>query len=423
MKALDFTISKPLIAVSILSILTSVTNITYASEVENDKKQQENILYAWFGDVDGNNPDFVATIDFDNNSRRYGQLITTTPLSGKNAFGNEPHHAGLLKNKKTLMVGGLLSVLSGQDEVFYFDVSNPLTPVFKSSLNVPQSSATDDFVSLPNGNMLVTMMGGVMGGEPGKVAEFDANGKLLQEWPTVQPNKGFNPHGISIRPEYNLMVTTDFVVPSSTINGPIVVQNRVRVWNLNRRSIIRTIELPNAGGTMDIQLIPRDILARAVVPGQGGKLWLVDTFLGTVKPIYDFTQLPGQGPAPQPHIVKFTEDGKRMFVSLYGSSTITMFDSSIPTNLKLLSVVNLGAGAGPHYLRLTQDEQRLIVTNYFLNEHSHNGLVQQDGNRKIQVINVRKDSMDLDPKFNFDGNTAFSTGAARPHAVVLNSRN
>ena len=37
----------------------------------------------------------------------------------------------------------LLSVLRGQDQVFFFDVSNPREPSFIRSDNPPQSSITD----------------------------------------------------------------------------------------------------------------------------------------------------------------------------------------------------------------------------------------------------------------------------------------
>ena len=35
---------------------------------------------------------------------------------------------------------------------------------------------------------------------------------------------------------------------------------------------------------------------------------------------------------------------------------------------EVLSVVDLGPGSGPHYLQLTKDEKRIVVTDYFLVE-------------------------------------------------------
>lgn len=42
-----------------------------------------------------------------------------------------------------------------------------------------------------------------------------------------------------------------------------------------------------------------------------------------------------------------------------------MLDTSDPEHPKLLSVVDLGAGSGPHDIALTEDGKRLIVTDYF----------------------------------------------------------
>jgi selenium-binding protein 1 len=48
-----------------------------------------------------------------------------------------------------------------------------------------------------------------------------------------------------------------------------------------------------------------------------------------------------------------------------------------------MSVVNLGAGSGPHFLRLTNDERRLVVTDYFLVEDlAPGGIVNVEGDHK-----------------------------------------
>src|SRR5437899_9167591 len=113
------------------------------------------------------------------------------------------------------------------------------------------------------------MMGGPQGHHPGRVAEFDRDLHLVAEHP-AEPTDGFNPHGISVRPEINLMVTSDFVCPSTTLDaapGNVDFRGSVRVWNLERREIIRSISIPGAGGTIDVKLIPHDHKARAFTAG------------------------------------------------------------------------------------------------------------------------------------------------------------
>jgi selenium-binding protein 1 len=78
------------------------------------------------------NPDFLAVLDFDERSPAYGNVITSLPLPNPGAAGNAPHHVGLSADGRVLATAGLLSVLKGQKEVFFFDVSNPRAPRFLS---------------------------------------------------------------------------------------------------------------------------------------------------------------------------------------------------------------------------------------------------------------------------------------------------
>ena len=85
-----------------------------------------------------------------------------------------------------------------------------------------------------------------------------------------------------------------------------------------------------------------------------------------------------------------------------------------------MSVVNLGAGSGPHFLRLTNDERRLVVTDYFLVEDlAPGGIVNVEGDHKIHVINVHANRLELDRAFDVDFDRDISTGPARPHGVVI----
>src|SRR3569833_3002160 len=123
-------------------------------------KSQEKTLLVWAGDQARVAPDFIAVVDFDPKSATYGRVLRTVPLSGASAVGNEPHHANLSRDGRTLALGGLLSILKGQEQVFFFDVTNPRNPTFISSDKPTDASITDDFAALNNGGFLVSYMGG-----------------------------------------------------------------------------------------------------------------------------------------------------------------------------------------------------------------------------------------------------------------------
>ena len=379
----------------------------------------EKHLFIWAGDQSRGNPDFLAVVDFDEHSPTYGSVIKTVPLAGGGATGNEPHHVGLSADGRVLATGGLLSVLKGQPEIFFFDVSKPGAPTFLGSADPPLSSITDEFEALPGGGFLVTMMGGPQGHAPGRVVEFDAARKVIAEHPATPPADGFNPHGISVREAMNLMVTSDFICPSSTLHavpGGLDLRGSVRVWDLKRREIVRTVPIPGAGGTIDVKVIPGDAEGRAFTAGMlDDKLYLVDTKRGTATAVFDFASIAKGG---WPQLMRMTDDGRRLFITMNQAGKVVMFDTSKPASPKVLSVLDLGADAGPHYLRLTKDERRLVISDYFLNEDAM-GKVHAEGDHKIHVAKVTREGMTLDPKFQLDFNTAFATGPARPHGMAV----
>ena len=90
-------------------------------------------------------------------------------------------------DKNILACGGLLALLRGQNSIFFFDVSEPRRPRFMFSTSGTLSNITDDFLPLKDGGFLVTQMGSHTGGTPGRVAEFDANLRLVGEWPDQSP--------------------------------------------------------------------------------------------------------------------------------------------------------------------------------------------------------------------------------------------
>jgi len=379
----------------------------------------EKYLFVWAGDQSRTAADFLAVVDFDPASAGYGKVVKSLPLPGEGASGNEPHHVGLSADGNTLACGGLLSVLKGQKEVFFFDVSNPSQPKFLSAADPPKSSVTDEFYALPNGGFLVTMMGGPAGMHPGRVVEFDKNLAIVAEHPAEPPSDGFDPHGISVRPDKNLMVTSDFICPASTLAatpGDLGLRGSVRVWDYAGRKIVRSIMLPSAGGTIDVRLIPGDSAGRAYTAGMiDDKLYLLDTTKGTATPVFDFGSVAKGG---WPQLIRMTADGKRLFITMNMAGKVVMLDTTNPAAPKLVKALDLGKDSGPHYLALTRDEKRLVVSDYFLNEDSA-GKVHAEGDHKIHVAAVSANDLVLDPKFDLDFNTAFQSGPARPHGMAM----
>jgi selenium-binding protein 1 len=320
----------------------------------------------------------------------------------------------------------LLALLRGQNSIFFFDVSQARNPKFMFSTSGSLSNITDDFLPLNEGGFLVTQMGDHAGGVPGRVAEFDRNLSLVAEWPTDPPEHDFNPHGISARPDLNLMVTSDFMMPASSLNvvpGDPLLRGNIRVWDLQKRTIVRTIVIPSAIGTMDVKLIPKDPLGRAFTAGMfDGLVYLVDTANGTAQAVFDcetivpHIDVPIRGGMTQ--LLTVPRSGDRLIFALFQAGQVGMLDISDPEHPVQSAIVNLGVNAGPHFTALTDDDKRLVVSDYFLNEDDF-GKIHFEGDHHVHVIKVSKNRLALDPRFDIDFNTAFPTGPARPHGVAM----
>ena len=215
------------------------------------------------------------------------------------------------------------------------------------------------------------------------------------------------------------MVTSDFICPSTTLNavaGGLDLRGSVRVWDFKRRDILRTIGIPNAGGTIDVKLIPHDPHERGYTAGMlDDKLYLLNTHQGTARAVFDFSTIQKGG---WPQLMSVTSDGRRLFISMNQAGKVVMFDISDPEEPRILKILDLGPNSGPHYINLTADEKRLVISDYFLNEDNF-GKVHAEGDHKIHVAHVFEHDLVLDPSFNLDFNTAFSTGPARPHGIAV----
>src|SRR5438477_7766108 len=177
------------------AVAIGTANIMLADDFGHGRKDK--VLYIWAQDQAHVAPDFLAVINFDDESSQYGTVIKTVPLPPPGNIGNEPHHCHLNLTKTILGCGGLLSLLKGQNGIFFFDVTDALNPRFLFSTRAVESSITDDFLPIEGGGFLITQMGAADGTAPGRVAEFDgmlhfvANHfgtmSMFQEWPASPP--------------------------------------------------------------------------------------------------------------------------------------------------------------------------------------------------------------------------------------------
>ena len=226
------------------------------------------------------------------------------------------------------------------------------------------------------------------------------------------------------------MMTSDFILPSSTLMGSMgpVLRGSVRIWNYRERKITKTVDLfaPDgspAQGTMDVKMLPKDPHGYGYTSGMfDGHIYLIDPERGTGTPVFDLSTVKPHVDTPVPggmgQIMATPQSGDRLIVGTFMAGQIVMLDTSDRFNPKQVSVVSFGANAGPHNLVLSDDDSRLVVTDYFLNEDEA-GIIHFEGDHKVHVLKVTHDTLTEDKRFNLDFNTAFKTGPARPHGIAM----
>lgn len=245
-------------------------------------------------------------------------------------------------------------------------------------------SIADEIVAKPGGGFFITYMGSAAGTSPGRLVEIDSNDKITGEWPALSDipstlniaSSIFAPHGLSIDFDRNVILTSDFVVPLSTLKPvpKIISANTLRLWDLESKSIISTINIPNGGGIQDVKFIPGNPEGAAIATAVHlGQVWIIyphrrdaNGKQGTAELLYDL------GPKARDTVAIYSDlsaDGRFVYLSLTTANHIAALDISDLNNVKRLDDPDeVQPSIGPHSIRVTPDQKHLVVLDYFVQQ-------------------------------------------------------
>ncbi len=176
-------------------------------------------------------------------------------------------------------------------------------------------------------------------------------------------------------------------------------------------------------GTMDVKMIPNDPRSLAYVSGMfDGHIYLIDPLAGTAVAAFDCDTVTPHVDTPvtggMGQLLALPQSSDRLLFALFQAGQVGMLDTTDRRNLKQVSVVSFGKDSGPHNLLLSNDDRRLVVSDYFLNEDGA-GIIHFEGDHRVRVIKVTHNTLTEDSRFQLDFNTAFPTGPARPHGLAM----
>lgn len=376
-------------------------------------------LYLWTASVDTTQPDFLAVVDVTEDATdtaRYGRLVTTLPVPG---VMNVPHHTEHeLPADRQLFANGY-----GSGRSFVFDLTTPESPRLAAEFgDVDGYTHPHSFVRLPQGNVLATFQmkhtnnGGM---RAGGLVELTPRGTLVRSVSADTPgaDSGLRVYSAGIMPALDRIVTTstdmekDFFEPSRTL----------QIWRLSDRKLLTQITLPGPNGVLTAE--PRLM--------DDGRTLLVSTFscgLFLVEGLESETPKATQvGSFPRkdgtscaiPVIV-----GKYYLVTVPAWSAVVSLDISNPKAPKEVSRVAFDSTDVPHWIAVSPDRRRVVVTGYASMQHTVQ-LLRFDASTGQLSLDARfRDEAATVPGFRMDNKSWPHGGSAKgiPHGAVFSRR-
>ena len=248
---------------------------------------------------------------------------------------------------------------------FVFDLANPVQPrIVKQFGDVEGYGHPHSFLRLPNGNVLATFQ---MRHEAGKMTP----GGLVELTPAAAPvrsssadapgiDPGLRVYSGGIVPAFDRIVTT-----TTDMDGDSAASRNLQVWRLSDLRLLHTVALPDgpAGNEGLLTAEPR-LMA-------DGKTLLVSTFNCG---LYLVEGLAGDTPSAR-LVASFPQKketycaipviaGHYYLVTVPAWSAVVSLDISNPAAPREVSRVSLGPDDVPHWIAISPDQRRVVVTGY-----------------------------------------------------------
>ncbi len=372
---------------------------TYASPAEAMKSPREPLAYvvATYSGTDVRQPDYLATIDLDPASRSYSQVIHRLPMP---QVGDELHHFGWnacsschgQRERRYLVIPGLVS-----GRIHIVDVGDPRQPKLHKVIEpdeiigATKLTAPHTVHCLPDGRVMLSMLGNEKGDGPGGFLLLDEQFKLVGHWEASIEGMHYN-YDFWYQPRHNVMVSSEWAAPKTVRPGFKLEDvkagkygHHVHFWDWKERKIAQSLDLGEQG------LIPLEVRWHHNPDSTHGfvgaalsstmwhwhrdddRRWQIDKVIGV-----ESKEVKGW-PFPVPGLITdlvLSLDDRWLYFSNWLHGDIRQYDVRDPARPKLTSQVWLGGllgqsepfrgqklTGGPQMLQLSLDGRRLYVTN------------------------------------------------------------
>ena len=374
-------------------------------------------LFLWTASADKSQPDFLAVLDVTEGEGRYGRLVTTLPVPGR---GNGPHHT-----EHEMPADGQLfanGFESGQS--FVFDLSNPAEPrIVRQFGDLEGYSHPHSFLRLPNGNVLATFQmkhdhtgGGV---RTGGLVELEPTGEPVRSSSAdgAAVDQGSRVYSGQIIPSLDRIVTT-----TTDMHQDSPASRNVQTWRLSNLALLHTFALPDGpeGGEGLLTAEPR------LLPD--GKTVLLSTFSCG---LYLMEGLESDAPSgrlvasfprkPDTYCAIPVISGHYYLVTVPAWNAVVSLDISDPSTPREVSRLTLGPEDVPHWIAISPDQRRIVVTGYAALQHRAVIARFDPESGRLTMDERFREEGATEPGFRMDDKTWPHGGDARgiPHGAVF----
>ncbi|HWB10141.1 MAG TPA: selenium-binding family protein [Pirellulales bacterium] len=378
----------------------AVCGTTYASPQAASQSPREKLLYvtALYVGTDGKQPDYLATVDVEPGSPNYSKVVHRLAMPN---VGDELHHFGWNacsschgdpeKSRRFLVVPGLLS-----GRIHILDAADPAAPKLHKVIEPEQIAEKVNFSAphtvhcLPNGDIMVSMLGDGQRNAPGGFLLLDQEFEIAGHWEEPGSGMKFN-YDFWYQPRQNVMVTSEWAAPK-TFEGGFQAEDveagkygsRIHFWDWKERRLNKTFDLGIEGR------IPLEVRFHHDPDSTHGFVgaalsssvwhWHRDADAWQVEKVIQVEPVEKAGwPFPVPGLITdlvLSLDDRFLYFSNWLHGDIRQYDMRNPGKPRLVGQIWLGGvlgrlsqlrgrkvTGGPQMLQLSLDGKRLYVTN------------------------------------------------------------
>jgi len=317
--------------------------------------EASDFLYVWAWDKAGDDGDFLAIIDVDEDSPTYGRIINSVS-SGVAGFAHHTEH------QMTDPTGLFVNSFSA-GKTFVLDMTDPAKPSIVATIGAVNDFAfPHSFERLSNGNVLATFQRSTSRpDEPGGLVELDRNGNFVRGASAVNNvDTDLRPYSLAPLPQVDRVVSTSADMAGNQTG------HSIQIWRLSDLSLLQTIVLP-PGPRGDENENPSEVRVlddgNTVIVGTFKcGMYLVENV--ATEPVVSFLRsFPWAPVGDEDTDCNLPIRVGKFWVQTIGTTgSLAVLNIENPRKPEIVSEFFFGVDARPHWISLEPNGNRIVMT-------------------------------------------------------------